>query len=344
MKQLMVLIALVAVSCTAFSRDQLRIVGSSTVYPFASFVAEEFGAITRYPTPVVESTGTGGGMKLFCDGNSMDTPDITNASRRIKVKELYLCERNGVTNVTEVMFGYDGIVIAQANSNTDLHFSKRDLLLGLAKMVPNKDNSALIENPYQYWDQVNSELPHREIKVYGPPISSGTRDAFEEIVLQYQTEEMKVYRDAGLKGYRVIRTDGVYIPSGENDNLIVKKLSKDTGAVGIFGYSFLEENTDRIKSITVDSVEPTEKNISSNAYPISRSLFFYIKNDHLEKIPAMKEYITMFLSPMIIGEDGILTDIGLIPMKHEAISRNLQNVEKQKRLTSDDLEMVLASN
>jgi len=344
MKQLMILLALLILAGTAVARDQLRIVGSSTVYPFASFVAEEFGAITRYPTPVVESTGTGGGMKLFCDGNGMDTPDITNASRRIKVKELYHCERNGVTNITEVMFGYDGIVIAQDNSNPDLNLSKRDLLLGLAKMVPNKDNTGLVENPYKYWNEVNSDLPKREIKVYGPPISSGTRDAFEEIVLQYQTEEMKVYRDAGLKGYRVIRTDGVYIPSGENDNLIVQKLSKDTGAFGIFGFSFLEENADRIKSVTVDNVEPTEKNIASQSYPISRSLFFYVKNDHLDKIPAMKEYITMFLSPMIIGFDGILTEIGLIPMKEDAISRNLQNVEQQKRLTSKDLEIVLASN
>ena len=344
MKKLLVLLTLLTISSTVFSRDQLRIVGSSTVYPFASFVAEEFGAVTRYPTPVVESTGTGGGMKLFCDGNGMDTPDITNASRRIKIKELYHCERNGVTNITEVMFGYDGIVIAQDNSNPDLNLSKRDLLLALAKMVPNKDNSGLMENPYKYWNEVNPELPKREIKVYGPPISSGTRDAFEEIVLQYQTEEMKVYRDAGLKGYRVIRTDGVYIPSGENDNLIVQKLSKDTGAFGIFGYSFLEENADRIKSVKVDNIEPTEKNIASQAYPISRSLFFYVKNDHLDKIPAMKEYITMFLSPMIIGYDGILTEIGLIPMNEEAISRNLQNVEKQKRLTSKDLEIVLASS
>jgi phosphate transport system substrate-binding protein len=344
MKHLLVLFSLFMLSCSLSARDQLRVVGSSTVYPFASFVAEEFGAITRYPTPVVESTGTGGGMKLFCDGNGMDTPDIVNASRRIKVKEMHHCKRNGVNNITEVMFGFDGIVIAQDNSNQDLNLTKTDLLLALAKMVPNKDNSGLIENPYKYWNEVNPQLPAREIKVYGPPISSGTRDAFEEIVLQYQTESIKVYRDAGLKGYRVIRTDGVYIPSGENDNLIVKKLSKDKEAVGIFGFSFLEENADRIKAITVDNLHPTEKNISSQAYPISRTLYFYVKNDHLEQVPAMKEYISMFLSPMIIGEDGILSEIGLIPMNHEAISRSLQKAEQQKRLTLDDLEMIIAAN
>jgi len=343
---LLVFVAFLAM-CSVFSvqaRDQIKIVGSSTVYPFASFVAEEFGAVTRFPTPVVESTGTGGGMKIFCSGNSMDTPDITNASRRIKIKEMYLCERNGVNNVTEVMFGYDGIVIAQANENAELAVTKRDLLLALARQVPNEDNSELVENPYQYWSEVNPELPHRKIKVYGPPISSGTRDAFEEIVLQYQTEEMKIYRDAGLKGYRLIRTDGAYIPSGENDNLIVKKLSKDTDAVGIFGYSFLMENEDSISGVPVDGVMPSTAVIASQEYPISRSLFFYVKTDHMEKVPAMKEYIEMFMNPMVIGESGILEEIGLIPMKNEAIARNLQKVENRENLTETDLERALALN
>jgi len=343
---LLISIAFLAIS-SAFSvqaRDQIKIVGSSTVYPFASFVAEEFGAVTRFPTPVVESTGTGGGMKIFCSGNGMDTPDITNASRRIKIKEMYLCERNGVNNITEVMFGYDGIVIAQANENEGMAVTKRDLLLALARQVPNEDNSALVENPYQYWSEVNPELPKRKIKVYGPPISSGTRDAFEEIVLQYQTEEMKIYRDAGLKGYRLIRTDGVYIPSGENDNLIVKKLSKDIDALGIFGYSFLKENQDSISAIPVDGVIPSTKVIASQEYPISRSMFFYVKTDHMDKVPAMKEYIEMFMNPMIIGEGGILEEIGLIPMKNEDIARNLQKVESRENLTDTDLERALALN
>lgn len=342
----LILVAVLAM-CASFAvhaRDQIKIVGSSTVYPFASFVAEEFGAVTRFPTPVVESTGTGGGMKLFCAGNSMDTPDITNASRRIKLNEMYLCERNGVHNITEVMFGYDGIVIAQAMENQDMRVTKQDLLLALAKKVPNKDNSDLIDNPYQFWSEVNPELPRRKIKVYGPPISSGTRDAFEEIVLQYQTEEMKIYRDAGLKGYRLIRTDGVYIPSGENDNLIVKKLSKDIDAVGIFGYSFLMENADRIKGIPVDGVMPSIEHIASQEYPISRSMFFYVKNDHIDQVPAMKEYIDMFMNPMIIGEGGILAEIGLIPMQHEAISRNLKKAENRDRLTLEDLKSALALN
>lgn len=337
MKQLILLFAILSFSSQLIARDQVRIVGSSTVYPFASFVAEEFGAVSRYATPVVESTGTGGGMKLFCSGNSLDTPDITNASRRIKIKEMQLCERNGVKNVTEVMFGYDGIVIAQFNGNDSMNLTKREVLLALAKMVPNKDNTKLVENTYKYWNEINPELPKREIKVYGPPISSGTRDAFEEIILQYQTEEMKVYRDAGLKGYRLIRTDGAYIPSGENDNLIVKKLAKDTQAIGVFGYSFLVENSDRIDAISVDGVMPTVEKISSNEYAISRSLFFYVKNDRIEKIPAIKEYVTMFLDPAIIGEDGLLTEIGLIPMQEELIAMNEEKIREKTIVSIKDL-------
>lgn len=337
-KHLVVVLAAVSFSSFLQARDQVKIVGSSTVYPFASFVAEEFGSVSRYPTPVVEATGTGGGMKLFCSDNSLNSPDITNASRRMKIKELNLCHRNGVSNITEIMFGYDGIVVAQANENGDINITKRELLLALAKKVPSKDGSGLIDNPYFYWNDINPALPKRKITIYGPPISSGTRDAFEEIVMQYQTEEMKVYRDAGLKGYRIVRSDGVYIPSGENDNLIVKKLTKDTEALGIFGYSFLAENDDMIKGIKIDQVEPTAEAISSKAYPISRSLFFYVKNDHIEQVPAMREYIEMFLNPEIIGKDGLLTEIGLIPMDENQIEENLVRAESAETLELVDLE------
>lgn len=321
------LLTISLVADVAIARDQVKIVGSSTVYPFSSFVAEEFGSVSRYSTPVVESTGTGGGMKLFCSGNSIETPNITNASRRIKIKELQLCHRNGVKNITEVMFGYDGIVVAQARTNKAMDISKEELLLAVAKMVPNKDGNGLIPNPYINWNQINPDLPDRKITIYGPPISSGTRDAFEEIVLQYQTEEMKVYRDAGLKGYRMVRNDGVYIPSGENDNLIVQKLTKDREAVGVFGYSFLVENSDLIASVTVDHVEPTSENISLKNYPISRSLFFYVKSDHMAKSPAIYEYVEMFLNEEVIGEDGLLTEIGLIPMQQELIAYNMEKVK-----------------
>lgn len=342
MKTLTIALVSLLIATSAFARDQIKIVGSSTVYPFASYVAEEFGSVTRYPTPVVESTGTGGGMKIFCSDNGPGSPDITNASRRMKQKEYYLCERNGVENITEVMFGYDGIVLAESAEDQNIEISKHELLLALAKLVPNKNSSGLIENPYHYWDEINPKLPHRKISIYGPPLSSGTRDAFEEMVLEYQTEDMKVYRDAGLKGYRIIRTDGVYIDSGENDNLIVKKLTKDKEALGIFGYSFLAENSDIIKGVKVDGVAPTASNIASKAYPISRSLFFYVKNDHSKDVPAMKEYIDMFLNIEIIGTGGLLEEIGLIPMSDDLIADSQSRVASAKKLTLKDLK--LASN
>ena len=320
------------------ARDQVKIVGSSTVYPFASYVAEEFGSISRYPTPIVESTGTGGGMKLFCSGNGLGSPDIVNASRRIKIKEFHLCDRNGVDDITEVMFGYDGIVVAQSKDNPPLDITKYELLLAVAKLVPNEKNNGLVENPYQYWNQINPELPKRKISIYGPPISSGTRDAFEEIVLQYQTEEMKVYRDAGQKGYRIIRTDGVYIPSGENDNLIVQKLVKDKTAVGIFGFSFMAENSDVIDGVDIDGVNATAENISSKAYPISRSLFFYVKNDNVKDVPAIREYVDMFLNEDLIGEDGLLGEIGLIAMSEDLIEYNQGRASSLETISLRDLQ------
>lgn len=337
MKKYICLIFILLFSVSSMAREQIKIVGSSTVYPFSSFVAEEFGSVSRYPTPVVESTGTGGGMKLFCSGNTMDTPDITNASRRIKIKEFKLCKRNGVTNISEVIFGYDGIVLAQSNSNDDFELTKRELLLAVAKKVPNENGTGLIDNPYRLWNEINPALPKRKIVVYGPPLSSGTRDAFEEIVMQYQTEEMKVYRDAGLKGYRVVRSDGVYIPSGENDNLIVKKLDRHKDAIGIFGYSFLIENEDTIKGISIDGVEPEADKIANKSYPISRSLFFYIKNDHLKKLPSINEFVDMFLNVDIIGDDGLLQEMGLIALSEEERESTLLNVKTQKLLTLADL-------
>jgi len=256
----------------------------------------------------------------------------------MRIKEYYQCERNGVENITEVMFGYDGIVIAQGANNKDMDITKKDILLALAKLVPNKDGSGLIENPYKYWNEINPGLPKRKISIYGPPTSSGTRDAFEEMVMQYQTEEMKVYRDAGLKGYRIIRSDGVYVPSGENDNLIVQKLTKDSAAFGIFGYSFLAENADLINGVDIDNTAPTAENISRKTYPISRSLFFYIKNDHVSEVPAMREYIDMFTNPDLIGMDGILTEIGLIPLSDELIANAQDKVENLEKLTLEQLE------
>jgi len=328
------------------ARDQIKIVGSSTVYPFSSSVAEELGATTSFPTPVVESTGSGGGMKLFCAGDDLNTPDITNASRRMKASEFKMCQENGVKDITEVVIGFDGIAIAQAKSNDTVNLTKKQLLLAVAAEVPSKDGSKLIANPYTNWSQIDSSLPNREIVIYGPPKSSGTRDAFEEMIVSGQTKKMPVYTNLykqdkvkykAYKKYSQIRTDGVYVPSGENDNLIVARLNKNKTSFGVFGYSFLLENDDKVKGSKIDGISPTPKTLSDGSYPIARSLFFYVKNSHSKDVPAMKEYIDMFMSETMIGFDGILSEIGLIPLPDETRTSVRNSVLKRTKLTEKDL-------
>ncbi|WP_022850943.1 PstS family phosphate ABC transporter substrate-binding protein [Limisalsivibrio acetivorans] len=315
----------------AFARDQIRIVGSSTVYPFSSYVAEEFGATTKYPTPVVESTGSGGGHKLFGEGAGLDTPDITNSSRRIKSKELKKDHEVGIDPVIEIKIGYDGIAIAHNKAAADMNLSRAQLALAVAEEVPM--DGKLVKNPYKKWSDIDSSLPNAEILVYGPPTSSGTRDAFEELVLEEATSEMKEYGG----DYSKIRQDGVYVPSGENDNLIVQKLVKDKAAVGIFGYSFLMENSDRIKAVSVEGVKPGPETVASGEYPVSRSLFFYVKGNHLGKVPGMEEYINLFLSEKMIGDDGFLTEIGLIPLPAADRDKYRSVWENRKGLQMSDL-------
>lgn len=321
-----VLLAGVAVG-NAEARDQIRIVGSSTVYPFSSYVAEEFGATTGHPTPVVESTGSGGGMKLFCEGTALNTPDITNASRRMKVSEFERCQANGVNAITEVKIGYDGIVVAQDKRNEPINVSRAEITLAVAAEVPR--NGKLVPNPYTHWNQINPKLAKREILIYGPPTTSGTRDAFEELVMEAATEQMEGYGGA----YTKIRQDGKYVPSGENDNLIVQKLVQNSDAFGIFGFSFLEENRDRIQGATVDGTEPKRELISSGEYPVSRSLFFYVKQAHLDSVPGIGGYVDLFLSEKMIGDMGYLKSIGLIPLpkgEREAMRQRAENWEKLK--------------
>jgi phosphate transport system substrate-binding protein len=347
MKKTLLALSASALLVTSLSaRDQIKIVGSSTVYLFASSVAEELGATTKYPTPVVESTGSGGGMKLFCAGNGLNTPDITNASRRMKTKEFTMCEKNGVTDITESVIGYDGIAFAQSNSNAPFDISREHLALAVAKEVPSKDGKSLIPNPYKKWSDIDSKLPNREIIVYGPPKSSGTRDAFEELVMQKVFKKMSVYTDLykadkkankKYKKYSVIRTDGVYVESGENDNLIVQKLNKNKNAFGVFGFSFLVENDDVIQGATINGIAPTPDTISSGDYPVSRSLFFYIKNSHTKEVPAMNKYVDLFMSEKMIGKDGILGEIGLIALPDAARNSIRASVAKRTKLTMTDL-------
>ncbi len=338
-------VAAVVLAGTAVARDQIMIVGSSTVFPFSSAVAEEFGATTKYQTPVVESTGSGGGHKLFGVGVGEKTPDITNSSRKMKKSEFERALENGVDGITEVMIGYDGIALAHHKDNPELKVSRKDIFLAVAKLVP--VNGELVENPYKMWQDINPALPAKPIRVYGPPTSSGTRDAFHELVMHVVAK--KYFKDVyvayltemGAKkpesaAYDEIRDDGAYIDAGENDNLIVQRLEKDSEAVGIFGFSFLDENRDKIQGAIVDGVVPEPTTISSGEYPISRSLFFYVKQAHLDVIDGMEEFVNLFVSEKMIGDRGRLKRIGLIPLPKDMREQVREDVKNWKKMTLED--------
>ncbi|GAB6147446.1 PstS family phosphate ABC transporter substrate-binding protein [Desulfocicer niacini] len=309
-------------SSFASSRDYISIVGSSTVYPFATVVAEQFGKTTQYKTPKIESTGSGGGHKLFGAGVGVQHPDITNSSRRIKKSELEKDMKNGVTDVVEVKIGYDGIVIANAKKAAPMRLSRTDLFKALAAKVPNPDGSeTLVENPYKTWHDVNPNLPNVAIEVLGPPPTSGTRDAFVELAMEGGAKKfdfIKKMKKADKKKYKAvchtIREDGAYIEAGENDNLIVQKLQANPQTMGIFGFSFLDQNTDKIQGSFIDGVQPTFDAIADGQYPVSRPLFFYVKKAHVDTIPGMKEFLAEFTSEKAWGSEGYLADKGLIPM------------------------------
>ncbi|MBE0582515.1 MAG: PstS family phosphate ABC transporter substrate-binding protein [Desulfofustis sp.] len=302
------------------NRDYIAIVGSSTVYPFATVVAEQFGKTTQFKTPKIESTGSGGGLKLFCAGVGVEHPDITNSSRAIKKSEQEQCAANGVTDIVEVKIGYDGIVLANAKSAAPINLTRKDIFLALAKDVPGPDGS-LIANPYKTWKDVNPELPAVAIEVLGPPPTSGTRDAFVELVMEEAAAEFEVLealkkadKNAHKAASQTIREDGAYIEAGENDNLIVQKLQANPNAFGIFGFSFLDQNADVIQGSIVEGEAPTFENIAAGKYPVSRPLFFYVKKAHVGTIPGIAEYLAEFTSEKAWGPDGYLADKGMIPM------------------------------
>ncbi len=315
-------LAVAATSATAASRDYISIVGSSTVYPFATVVAETFGKSTRFKTPKIESTGSGGGLKLFCAGVGVEYPDIANASRRIKKSEYEKCRKNGVSEIVEIKIGYDGIVIANARNSGRFDLTRKDLFLALARQVPDpRGGEKLVENPYKSWKDVNPNLPATRIEVLGPPPTSGTRDAFTELAMEGGCKKIgwiKAIKKTDKRAYKSIchtmREDGAYIEAGENDNLIVQKLEANPNALGIFGFSFLDQNNDKVQGALVDGVAPEFEAIAEGKYPVSRPLFFYVKRAHLGKIPGIAEYLAEFSSEKSWGDEGYLTDRGLIPM------------------------------
>ncbi|TKB24101.1 phosphate ABC transporter substrate-binding protein [Desulfopila sp. IMCC35006] len=307
------------------ARDYISIVGSSTVYPFATVVAEQFGKTTGSKTPKIESTGSGGGFKLFCGGVGVNFPDITNASRAIKPSEMKTCAENGVKDIIEVKIGYDGIVLANAKSAAPLQLTRKDIFLALAKDVPDPANpEKIIANPYKTWKEVNSSLPATKIEVLGPPPTSGTRDAFVELVMDAGCEtfpSIKAMKKSDEKAFKAVcqtvREDGGYVEAGENDNLIVQKLQANPDAVGIFGFSFLDQNTDVIQGSIIEGEKPTFEEIAKGTYPVSRPLFFYVKKAHVDVIPGMKGYLAEFASEKAWGQDGYLADKGMIPMPQD---------------------------
>jgi len=301
---------------TAEARDQIRIVGSSTVFPFSTAVAEQFGKTSGFKTPVVESTGSGGGMKLFCAGIGEQHPDITNASRRIKSSEFKKCTAAGI-KITEVKVGFDGIVLANSKKTKAMNLTKAQIFLALAHKVPM--NGKLVDNPYKMWSDIDASLPKTKIEVLGPPPTSGTRDAFVELAMEGGCKKVKGAKELGLakKKCHAIREDGAFIEAGENDNLIVQKLDSNPNAVGIFGFSFLDQNADKIQGAMVDGTQPTFENIASGKYGVSRSLYFYVKQNHVGVVPGIKEFVTEFTSEKSWGIDGYLVDKGLIPLPDE---------------------------
>ena len=339
------LLALALLSSTglAAARDQIRIVGSSTVYPFTTVVAEQLGKTAGVKTPVVESTGTGGGMKLFCDGVGVQFPDATNASRRMKAGEFELCQKNGVKDIMELMIGYDGLTLAFSKKNPPMSLTRAQVFLALAKNVPGPDGK-LIPNPYKTWNQVDPSLPNRPIEVLGPPPTSGTRDSFHELVLEPGAEQipaMKALKAADRKAFdaawKSIREDGVYVEAGENDNVIVQKLEANPGAVGIFGYSFLEENVSKVQGVKLDGVEPNEETISTLKYPAAREMFVYVKKAHIGVVPGLDKFAQEFVSNRAAGDGGYLEKKGLVPVLKDRLAEAQANVANLKVMTGEGL-------
>ena len=321
------------------ARDTMSIVGSSTVFPFAKVVAERFGRQSPYKTPTVEATGTGGGIKEFCKAQSINTPDIVNASRRIKLTELAKCKQNGVDKIIEVMIGFDGLIFAYSRKQPEYDFTLRDIYLALARYVPDPGGAQrMVANPYRNWSDIRYGLPDYPIHVFGPPATSGSRDAFSELAMEAgcktfewiaQLKKTKPYEFN--RNCATMREDGAYVDSVENDNLIVQKIKADPKTFGIFGYSYLNQNRESVQGVSIGGTKPKFDNIARGHYPISRSLFFYVNKDHINKVPGITEYMAEFLNERSWGYHGYLAEKGMIPLpkalQQEIIDRVLNKYE-----------------
>ena len=327
-------VCLIQVTQAQAVRDYISIVGSSTVYPFSTVVAERFGRSTAFRTPKIESTGSGGGFKLFCSGVGVQSPDITNSSRRVRQSEIDECARNGVREVVEVKIGYDGIVLANVTGAPSYELTREHIFLALAKNVPGPGGSSLIPNPYQSWAEIDPALPDIRIEVLGPPPTSGTRDAFVELVMEVGCGAFPVIETladvARTEACHTLREDGAFIEAGENDNLIVQKLEANPTALGIFGYSFLDQNQDKVQGSLIDGVAPLFESIADGSYPVSRPLYSYVKSTHVGEIPGIEEFLEELTSDAAWGDFGYLTDRGLIPLpesERQMVLKAVQGLE-----------------
>lgn len=329
---------MIAYASQAAARDQLKIVGSSTVFPYSQAVAEEFANKTGMAAPVLESTGTGGGFKAFCGGVGEDQPDITGASRAIKESEVKLCADNGVTDITEALIGYDGLSIAHARSGSELNLTEEQIFKALAAELPD-GKGGFIANPNKTWADVDPALPAVAITAFGPPPTSGTRDAFVELVMHDGCNKLPGMTDLKKSDEKKwtevcsrMRQDGPFVEAGENDNLIVQRIEADPNAVGIFGYSFLYENSDKLKAVKINDVEPTFETIADGSYPVARPLYFYVKNAHRDVIPGMKEFLAEYMSEAALGPDGYLAERGLTPLADDKRAEVAAAVTEGKKL------------
>ena len=340
----------VAALCTtgpALARDQIKVVGSSTVFPYSQAVAEEFGKKSGKKAPVVESTGTGGGMKVFCQGVGEGNPDITGASRAMKKSEYELCTKNGVTDITEFQLGYDGLSIAQSKKGTPMDLTEAQIFLALASEVP--DGDKLVPNPYKKWSDIDASLPDIAITAYGPPPTSGTRDAFVELTMHDGCKALDYFKKRKGEMEKAdfdklvnekctsMRQDGPFIEAGENDNLIVQRIEADPKAVGIFGYSFLYENQDKLQGVKIDGVEPSFETIADSSYPIARPMFVYIKNAHRQVIPGLNDFVAEYTSDAAMGDGGYLHERGLVVLSADQLKEmqdRAKNADKMSPPTS----------
>jgi phosphate transport system substrate-binding protein len=327
----------------AAARDQIRIVGSSTVYPFTTTVAEQLGKTAGVKTPVVESTGTGGGMKLFCAGVGESHPDATNASRRMKKNEFEDCQKNGVKDIVEINIGFDGLTVAQSKQGTPIKLTLAQLLLAVSKEVPGPDGK-LVANPNKNWSDIDKSLPDVKIEVLGPPPTSGTRDSFHELLLEKGAEKipaLAALKKADAKAFervwKTLREDGAYVEAGENDNVIVAKLEGNKNAFGVFGYSFLEENLAKLRGVALDGVAPEFDNITGGKYPGARRMYVYVKKQHLGIVPGLDKFAAEYVSTKAIGEDGYLAKKGLVTLPKAEADAMRKQIQEMKVMTPDPL-------